>query len=99
MIVQVTIIIDGEMHFNFRSLCRLVQQGALIRNFRWEIEVYENKEMMKAKKRSLIDVDVDQQLTFSWDFDTFPLFSISRAVKAYQMDLSNSERKSMAAET
>lgn len=37
------------------------------------------------------------QLTFSCDLDTFPLFSTSRAVKAYQMDLSSSERKSMTA--
>lgn len=40
---------------------------------------------------------IDLQLTFSWDLDTFPLFSTSRAVKAYQMDLSSSERKSMTA--
>lgn len=36
-------------------------------------------------------------LTFSWDFDTFPLFSRSRAEKPYQMDLSSSERRSMSA--
>ncbi len=40
---------------------------------------------------------MDFQLTLSWDLDTFPLFSTSRAVKAYQMDLSSSERKSMTA--
>lgn len=40
---------------------------------------------------------MDLQLTLSWDLDTFPLFSTSRAVKAYQMDLSSSERKSMTA--
>lgn len=32
----------------------------------------------------------------SWDLDTLPLFSTSRAVKAYQMDLSSSARRSMA---
>lgn len=36
-------------------------------------------------------------LTLSWDLETFPLFSTSRAVNAYQMDLSSSARRSMAA--
>lgn len=36
-------------------------------------------------------------LTLSWDLETLPLFSTSRAVKAYQMDLSSSARRSMAA--
>ncbi len=36
-------------------------------------------------------------LTLSWDLDTLPLFSRSRAVKPYQMDLSSSDRRSMSA--
>lgn len=35
-------------------------------------------------------------LTLSWDLETLPLFSTSRAVKAYQMDLSSSLRRAMA---
>lgn len=35
-------------------------------------------------------------LTFSWDLDTLPLLSRSRAVKPYQMDLSSSDRRSMS---
>lgn len=35
-------------------------------------------------------------LTFSCDLDTLPLFSTSRAVKAYQMDFKSSARRSMA---
>lgn len=37
-----------------------------------------------------------QELTLSWDLETLPLFSTSRAVNAYQMDLRSSARRSMA---
>lgn len=35
------------------------------------------------------------ELTFSWDLDTFPLLSTSRAVNACQMDLRSSSRSAM----
>lgn len=41
-------------------------------------------------------VDDRLQLTFNWDLDTLPHFSTSSEVKAYQMDLSSSDLKSMS---
>lgn len=51
----------------------------------------------KNKKTTIKDPDCQfSPLTFSWDLDTLPLLSRSRAVKPYQMDLSSSERRSMS---
>lgn len=81
----------------FRSFC-LARSHMTCRkwsNVMWK-SLLNNIEKKKKTPQQSILISQVFPLTFSWDLDTLPLLSRSRAVKPYQMDLSSSERRSMS---